>query len=166
MIVRMLKYRYNINAFKKCNMFLCTLIIWCKKSLDELLAYFRYIFLFCIPTSGRETGVQIHYWRTKFFWHSSHIRSSQAFFRNRHEKNEEQDRSHQGSTRPALRPCRQWLPLDFEVLGRTDGQSVWKQRSLPAGTLVSLVDQYFFFLLPHIHKNTCCEMLYATYVQI
>ena len=41
-----------------------------------------------------------------------------------------QDRSHQWSTRPAHSPGRQWLSLDVEVLGRTDGRtdehSVWK----------------------------------------
>ena len=34
-----------------------------------------------------------------------------------------QDRSHQWSTRPAHIPGRQWLSLDFEVLGRTDGRT-------------------------------------------
>ena len=34
-------------------------------------------------------------------------------------KEEEEDRSHQWSTRPAHSPGRQWLSLDFEVLGWT-----------------------------------------------
>ena len=38
------------------------------------------------------------------------------------EKYTRQDRSHQWSTRPAHSPGRQWLSLDFEVLGRTYGR--------------------------------------------
>ena len=34
-----------------------------------------------------------------------------------------QDRSHQWSTRPAHNPGRQWLSLDFEILGQTEGRT-------------------------------------------
>ena len=57
------------------------------------------------------------------------------------ERNFTRDRGHQWSTRPAHSPARQWLSLDFEVLGRTDGHYVWKSWSLPSGTVVGLVDQ-------------------------
>ena len=36
----------------------------------------------------------------------------------------EQDRSHQWSTRPAHSTGRQWLSLELEVLGRTDGRTL------------------------------------------
>ena len=56
-------------------------------------------------------------------------------------KREKQDRSHQWSTHPAHSSERQWFSIDLKVLGgRTNRQTVWKQRSLPPGTVVGLVD--------------------------
>ena len=60
----------------------------------------------------------------KIFWFKKviYIYVKTAYVENSYKvpKNSIQDRSHQWSTRPAHSPGRQWLSLDFEVLGRTD----------------------------------------------
>ena len=75
-----------------------------------------------------------------------------------------QDRSHQWSTRPAHSPGRQWLSLDFEVLGRTDGRTLCVKIVITTGrTVVGLVGQYkiakqvlIFDMFPALFITTQC----------
>ena len=45
----------------------------------------------------------------------------------------------------------------FGTYGRTDGQFVWKQWSLPAGTVVGLVDPYLSKQLSHVKYKLICR---------
>ena len=62
-----------------------------------------------------------------------------------------QDRSHQWSTRPAHSPGRQWLSLDFEVLGRTDTLCENSDHYRPGLWSASWINNKMLLFLPHFN---------------
>ena len=72
-----------------------------------------------------------------------------------------QDRSHQWSTRPAHSLGRQWLSLDFEVLGRTDTLCENSDHCRPSGLWAGRVDQKYNPYLPD-KKIMFCSCFVAT----
>ena len=82
-----------------------------------------------------------------------------------------QDRRHQWSTRPAHSPGRQWLSLDFEGLGWTDGRTdtlcenmitTGRDCGRPRGSIIA-PDVYCIFLL-HMLKKICAVLQESAFV--